>query len=100
MRKQWETFRVKGEDLLKFVKQLIHEGNVRHVVVRQGSRTVVEFPVTVGVVSTVAAPGLVALGAVAALLSECTIEVERGAPAPDAPPRRPAGRGRRRSSTA
>lgn len=96
MRKQWETFKVKGEDLLKFVKQLIHEGNVRHVVVRQGSRTVVEFPVTVGVVGTVAAPGLVALGAVAALLSECTIEVERDVPATDAPRSRPAAGSRSR----
>jgi len=98
VRNQWETFKVKGEDLIKFVKQLIHEGNVRRVVIRQGSRTVVEFPVTVGVVGAVAAPVLAALGAVAALLSECTIEVERGADAaPKAPPRGPAGRSRSRS---
>jgi Domain of unknown function (DUF4342) len=80
--KTWETFKVKGDDLVKFVKQLIHEGNVRRVVVRQGSRTVVEFPVTVGVVGALAAPELAALGAVAALLSECTIEVERKGEAP------------------
>jgi hypothetical protein len=79
--KSWETFKVKGDDLVKFVKQIIHEGNVRRVVVRQGSRTVVEFPVTVGVVGALALPELAALGAVAALLTECTIEVERAAPA-------------------
>jgi len=91
MGKNWESFKVTGDDLLKRVKELVHEGNVRRVVVKQGSRTVVEFPVTVGVVGALAAPVLAALGAVAALLSECTIEVEReaeAAPEP-APGRRP-----------
>jgi len=78
---RWESFKVTGEDLLKRVKQLIHEGNVRRVVIKQGSRTVVEFPVTVGVVGALAAPELAALGALAALLTECTIEVERETPA-------------------
>jgi hypothetical protein len=93
--KTWETFKVKGDDLVKFVKQIIREGNIRRVIVRQGSRTVVEFPVTVGVVGALAAPVLAALGAVAALLTECTIEVERAAPA-DAKgaPVRPAPRNR------
>ena len=77
MSQSWETFKVKGDDLLRRVKEIIHEGNVRRVVIKQGSRSVVEFPVTVGVVGALAAPGLAALGAVAALLSDCTIEVER-----------------------
>ena len=77
MSKRWESFKVKGDDLLKRVKEIIHKGNVRRVVIKQGSRSVVEFPVTVGVVGALAAPGLAALGAVAALLSHCTIEVER-----------------------
>ena len=95
MGKTWETFKVKGDDLVKFVKQIIHEGNVRRVIVRQGSRTVVEFPVTVGVVGALAAPVLAALGAVAALLTECTIEVERAAPADaQGAPVRPAPRNR------
>lgn len=99
MGKSWETFKVKGDDLVKFVKKIIHEGNVRRVVVRQGSRTVVEFPVTVGVVGALAAPVLAALGAVAALLSECTIEVEREADAPHKRgPVRPTRRSRRRKS--
>jgi hypothetical protein len=92
MGESWESFRVSGDDLLRRVKELIHEGNVRRVVVKQGARTVVEFPVTVGVVGALAAPMLAALGAVAALLTECTIEVERdGGPA-----RRPASGGRSR----
>jgi hypothetical protein len=73
----WDTFRVSGDDLLRRVKEILHEGNVRRIVVKQGTRTVVEFPVTVGVLGAVAAPALAGLGAIAALLSECTIEVER-----------------------
>src|SRR5262249_6836195 len=50
----WETFKVKGEEVLQKVREILHEGNVRHVVVRQGSRTVAEFPVTFGVVGVLA----------------------------------------------
>lgn len=95
MGKSWESFKVKGDDLLKRVKEIIHEGNVRRVVIKQGSRSVVEFPVTVGVVGAVAAPMLAALGAVAALLTDCTIEVEREtAPQPKSQAKRPARRRR------
>ncbi|PYQ49023.1 MAG: hypothetical protein DMF78_19555 [Acidobacteria bacterium] len=87
----WQTFKVSGDELVRRVKELIHEGNVRRVVIKQGDRTVVEFPVTVGVVGALMAPALAALGAVAALLSECTIEVEREGPAPPAPSPRPTG---------
>ena len=98
MNKSWETFKVKGDDLLKRIKKILHEGNVRRVVIKQGSKTVMEFPMTVGVVGALAAPALAALGAVAALLSECTIEVERDAEAtPKAAPR-PAGRRRGKKS--
>jgi hypothetical protein len=92
--KGWESFKVKGDDLLKSVKKILHEGNVRRVVIKQGSRTVVEFPMTVGVVGALAAPTLAAVGAVAALLTECTIEVERDAGA--APKAAPPSAGRRR----
>jgi Domain of unknown function (DUF4342) len=93
----WQTFKVKGDDLLKSVKQILHEGNVRRVVIKQGSKTVVEFPMTVGVVGALAAPALAAVGAVAALLSECTIEVERVTePAPKAAPR-PARRSKKKA---
>jgi hypothetical protein len=101
MGQTWESFRVTGDDLLRRVKEIVHEGNVRRVIIKQGARTVVEFPVTVGVVGAIAAPALVALGALAAVLSECTIEVERETDAPTTgaaratprPSRRPARRG-------
>jgi hypothetical protein len=86
VRQGWESFKVKGDDLVRRVRELLHEGNVRRVVVKQGPRTVAEFPVTVGIVGALAAPALAALGALAALLSECTIEVERGASPAAAPP--------------
>ena len=72
-----ETFKVAADQLLDAVKRLLHEGNVRRVVIKQDGRTVVEFPLTVGVVGTVLAPVLAAVGAIAAVLTECTIEVER-----------------------
>jgi Domain of unknown function (DUF4342) len=77
-----ESFKVKSEELVDAVKKLLHEGNVRRVVIKQDSRSIVEFPLTVGVIGAVFAPVLAAVGALAAVLSECTIEVERsGAPA-------------------
>ena len=82
----WETFKVKGDELLQRVKAIVREGNARRVVIKQGTRTVVEFPVTVGVVGAVAAPILVAVGALAAVLTECTIEVQREGPASPAAP--------------
>ena len=86
MGKTWETFKVTGDDLLRRVKEILHEGNVRRIVIKQGARTVVEFPVTIGVVGALAAPSLAAVGALAALLTECTIEVEREREAPPPPP--------------
>jgi hypothetical protein len=73
----WESIKVEGGELLEKVKSLIREGNVRRIVIRQGDRSVAEFPLTVGVVGTVAAPILAAVGALAALLTNCTIEVQR-----------------------
>ena len=86
MGKTWESFKVTGDDLLRRVKEILHEGNVRRVVIKQGARTIVEFPVTVGVVGALAAPSLAAVGTLAALLTECTIEVERERDAPPPPP--------------
>jgi hypothetical protein len=73
----WETFSVQGGELLDTVRRLVHEGNVRRIVIRQGERTVAEFPLTAGVVGAVIAPVLAAVGALAALLTQCTIAVER-----------------------
>jgi hypothetical protein len=72
-----EELRATGETLLTTVKKLIHEGNVRRIIVKQGEHTVVELPLTVGVVSVVLAPTLAGIGAISALLADCTIEVER-----------------------
>jgi hypothetical protein len=73
----WESIKVEGSELLDRVKNLVHEGNVRRIVIKQGGRTIAEFPLTVGVVGTVFAPILAAVGVLAAMLSDCTLEVER-----------------------
>jgi hypothetical protein len=75
-----ESFKVAGAQLLDAVKKIIHEGNVRRVIIKQDTRVVAEFPLTVGVIGTVLAPVLAAVGAIAAYMNECTIEVERVVP--------------------
>ena len=72
-----EELQVMGEQLLAKVKELLHEGNVRRIIIKQDGRTIMEFPLTVGVVSAVAAPVLVAIGAISALIAQCSIEVVR-----------------------
>jgi Domain of unknown function (DUF4342) len=68
---------ITGGQLLEYVKRLLHQGNIRRIVISQEGRTIVEFPLTIGVVGAVMAPVLAAVGALAALLAECTIEIER-----------------------
>jgi hypothetical protein len=68
---------ITGGQLLEYVKRLLHQGNIRRIVISQEGRPIVEFPLTVGVVGAVFAPVLAAVGALAALLTECTIEIER-----------------------
>ena len=72
-----ESFKVAGNQLVDAVKKLLHEGNVRRVIIKQEGKTVVEFPLTVGVIGAVFAPILAAVGAIAAVITECTVEVER-----------------------
>lgn len=73
-----EEFKVNGEELLAKVKQLINEGNVRRIIIKnKEDKNLVELPLTVGVVGAVLAPVLAAVGAIAALVTECTIVVER-----------------------
>ncbi len=72
-----ETIEVKAEGLRERFEQLVHEGNVRRIVVKKGEHTIVEFPLTIGVVGAVLAPMLAVVGALAAVLTDCTIEVER-----------------------
>lgn len=72
-----ETFKVTGENLLKTVKDLIAKGNVRHITIKdKDGKTVMEFPLTIGVVATALLPVFAAIGAIAALIGECTISVE------------------------
>ena len=66
-----------GDDVVARVEQLIHEGNVRRIIVKQEGHTVAEFPVTLGVLGGLLAAPVVAIGALAAALSDCTIEVIR-----------------------
>lgn len=76
----WETIEAKGGQALDQLKRIVDEGNIRRVRVRQKTRVVAEFPLTVGVVGAVFAPPLAAVGVLVALLTECSIEVERDAP--------------------
>ena len=71
----WEEIHIRGEQLAERVKDLIHEGNVRRIIVKHEGQTVVELPVTVGVVGAVLAPMLAAAGAIGAIVTQCTIEV-------------------------
>jgi hypothetical protein len=73
----YESFNAQAENVINKIKALIHEGNVRRVVVQQQGRTVAEFPLTAGVVGAVLAPVLAAIGALVAVAQDCTIQVER-----------------------
>ena len=76
-----EKYTVSGKDVLEKVKQLIHEGNVRRVRLIHEGRTIIDIPLTIGatasMITILAAPLLAAIGAFAALVTECTIEVEK-----------------------
>mgnify|MGYP000279661727 CR=1 FL=1 len=73
-----EEFSVSADDLIEKIKQLIHEGNVTRIVIKDESgKTLFEMPATVGVVGAILVPWLAALGAIAALATRCTLVVER-----------------------
>ena len=73
-----EEIRVSGEQLVQKIKELIHEGNVRSITIKdKDGKVILMLPMTVGVIGVALAPMLAAVGAVAALLTECTISVER-----------------------
>ena len=73
-----EEFKIKGEDLIAKIKQLINEGNVCRLIIKdKEDKVLVEFPLTIGVFGIALAPVLAAVGAIAALVTECTIVVER-----------------------
>jgi len=74
-----ERHKVTGDRVIAKIKELLHEGNVRHVVIKNDEgRTLIEFPVSMGVAGALLMPVWAAVGAVAAVVASCTIEVERG----------------------
>jgi hypothetical protein len=73
-----EEYKVSGDELVHKVKQIVHEGNIRRISIKtEGGNTLLEFPLTVGVVGVVLLPMWAALGAAAALITDCTIAVEK-----------------------
>ena len=82
-----EKFTVEGSQVVEKIKELIHQGNIRRVRLIHKGRPLIDIPLTVGVgvaaVTALAAPVLAALGAIAALVTECTIEVERAGDTPE-----------------
>ena len=75
---EFEQFKVKGHELLKKIKELIKEGNIRRLIIKdEKGKIMMEIPMTFAVVGTVFAPVLAAIGALAALMTNCTLEVER-----------------------
>jgi hypothetical protein len=73
-----EEFEVSGERIVAQIKELVHEGNIRRVVIKnEEGRTLIDIPLTVSVLGVLVAPQLAALGAIAALLTKATIVVEK-----------------------
>jgi hypothetical protein len=75
---RYEEFKVRGEDLLAKARELIHEGNVRRLmIINDEGRTLIEIPLTIGVIGAVLLPVWAAIGAIAAVVTDCTIRVEK-----------------------
>ncbi|HHU50951.1 MAG TPA: DUF4342 domain-containing protein [Firmicutes bacterium] len=73
-----EEFKVKGEDVVAKIKELLHEGNIRRIIIKnEDGRSIIEIPLTVGVVGAMIAPVWAAIGAIAALVAKLTIVVEK-----------------------
>lgn len=73
----WETIEAKGSEAAEKIKELVAQGNVRRVRIKQKDRVVAEFPLTLGVVGAVLAPVVAAIATMTALLTDCHIEVEK-----------------------
>jgi hypothetical protein len=89
----YEEFKVRSEDAIAKIKELVREGNVRRLTIKNDEgETLVEVPLTIGVIGTLLLPTWAAVGAIAALVANLTLAVERREPAPGATPRpKPAG---------
>ncbi len=78
MEQRTEEFRVSGEEVIKKVKELLAEGKARRIIIKnEEGKILIEIPVLVGAVGAILAPSLAALGAIAALVTKCTIVIER-----------------------
>ena len=89
-----EILSIDGAQLVSEIKRILHEGNVRRIRIKQAGHTLLEVPLTVGVVGVLVAPVLAAIGALAALVTDCSIEVERierAEPAAPSGPSSPSG---------
>ncbi|SHJ91166.1 protein of unknown function [Anaerobranca californiensis DSM 14826] len=76
--KVWrEQIQVTGGELVEKIKEIIHQGNVTKIIVKSGDKTIVEIPVTAGAIGVLLAPHLAILGVLSALITKCTIEIER-----------------------
>jgi uncharacterized protein DUF4342 len=74
----YEEFKIQGKDLVEKLKGLVHEGNIRRIIIKdKGGETFLEIPLTVAAVGVIAVPVLAAIGAIAALVSDFTIVVEK-----------------------
>jgi len=83
--RRWESFKAEGDQIVERLKKLVHEGNVRRIIVEHDGRTIAEFPLTVGVIGLVVAPVMAAIGLLVAMLGDCTIQIERIVEAPEKP---------------
>jgi len=76
--KRTEELTISGEKLVATVKELVHQGNIRRILVKnRDGKSLIEIPLSIGVVGILLLPTLAALGAIAALVTECTLVVER-----------------------
>ena len=73
-----EEFQVSGDMLIAKIKELVHQGNIRHITIKnEDGKTLIDVPLTLSVVGAILAPQLAAIGAIAALVTRCTIVVEK-----------------------
>jgi hypothetical protein len=73
-----EEFQVNGDELIAKIKELVHQGNIRRVIIKnEAGKTLIDIPLTLGVVGALVAPQLAAIGAIAALIAKGTIVVEK-----------------------
>ena len=77
-KRRFDEYKVAGDKVVGKIKEIIHEGNVRRIIIKnEDGKSLIEIPMTVGVVGAVLAPVWAAIGAIAALVANCSIEVER-----------------------